>query len=43
MSRLIAPSILTAEAFAPYGDVLEVAGAPDKIINQGMCGRHHDK
>ncbi|MBN8179493.1 ureidoglycolate lyase [Roseibium aggregatum] len=43
MNRLIAPSILTAEAFAPYGDVLEVAGAPDKIINQGMCGRHHDR
>ena len=33
---------LTAEAFAPFGDVLEVAGAPDRIINQGMCGRHHD-
>ncbi len=34
---------LTAEAFAPYGDVVEVAGAPDKLINQGMCGRHHDR
>ncbi|MEL6798861.1 MAG: ureidoglycolate lyase [Pseudomonadota bacterium] len=33
---------LTAEAFAPFGDVLELAGAPDRIINQGMCGRHHD-
>lgn len=33
---------LTAEAFAPFGDVLEVAGAPDRIINQGICGRHHD-
>ncbi|MEO9864055.1 MAG: ureidoglycolate lyase [Yoonia sp.] len=33
---------LTAEAFAPFGDVLEVAGDPDKIINQGLCGRHHD-
>lgn len=34
---------LTAEAFAPYGDVMEAAGAPDKMINQGKCGRYHDK
>lgn len=34
---------LTAAAFAPFGDVLEAAGAPDKIINQGMCGRFHDR
>ncbi|SFS05535.1 ureidoglycolate lyase [Yoonia litorea] len=34
---------LTAEAFAPFGDVLDVAGDPDKIINQGLCGRYHDR
>ncbi len=34
---------LTKEAFAPFGDVLDAAGAPDKIINQGMCGRYHDR
>lgn len=33
---------LTKLAFAPFGDVLEVAGDPDKIINQGLCGRYHD-
>jgi ureidoglycolate lyase len=33
---------LTAEAFSPFGDVLEAAGAPDRIINQGRCGRFHD-
>lgn len=33
---------LTATAFAPFGDVIELKGAPDKIINQGLCGRHHD-
>ena len=42
MSREIAARPLTAEAFAPFGDVLEAAGAPDRIINQGLCGRHHD-
>lgn len=41
MKRLVAQP-LTAAAFAPFGDVLEVAGVPDKIINQGLCGRHHD-
>ena len=33
---------LTGTAFAPFGDVLEVAGAPDKLINQGLCGRYND-
>lgn len=33
---------LTAEAFAPFGDVLALRGSPDKLINQGLCGRHHD-
>jgi len=34
---------LTADAFAPYGDVLEATGKPDKIINNGFCGRYHDR
>jgi len=34
---------LTAEAFVPYGDVLDCAGAPDKMINEGLCGRFHDR
>ena len=34
---------LTAEAFAPFGDVLDCAGDPDKLINAGMCGRFHDR
>lgn len=33
---------LTAEAFAPFGDVLALRDSPDKIINQGLCGRHND-
>ncbi|WP_339694043.1 ureidoglycolate lyase [Celeribacter baekdonensis] len=34
---------LTAKAFAPYGDVLEARGTPDKLINAGKCGRFHDR
>lgn len=34
---------LTPDAFAPFGDVLDCAGAPDKLINAGMCGRYHDR
>ena len=34
---------LTAEAFAAFGDVLECLGEPDRLINQGLCGRYHDR
>lgn len=34
---------LTQQEFAPFGDVLDCAGEPDKVINQGLCGRHHDR
>ncbi|MBN7783492.1 ureidoglycolate lyase [Ponticoccus gilvus] len=34
---------LTPEAFAPFGEILDTAGAPDKLINQGLCGRYHDR
>lgn len=34
---------LTPSAFAPFGDVLDCAGEPDKLINAGMCGRFHDR
>ena len=43
MSRVLRTQPLTVEAFAPFGDVLQIDGPPDKIINQGMCGRHHDR
>ena len=42
MTRIIARP-LSADAFAPYGDVLSVDGEPDKLINQGLCGRYHDR
>lgn len=43
MSTVIAVEPLLAEAFAPFGDVLDTSGAPDKMINQGLCGRYHDR
>lgn len=43
MSRDIIISPLTAQAFAPYGDVLNCNGAPDRLINAGLCGRFHDR
>ncbi|MEO1109231.1 MAG: ureidoglycolate lyase [Pseudomonadota bacterium] len=43
MSRQIVATPLTATAFAPFGDVIELSGDPDKIINLGQCGRYHDR
>tara|TARA_R100001369_G_scaffold23616_2_gene43447 strand:+ start:3488 stop:3988 length:501 start_codon:yes stop_codon:yes gene_type:complete len=40
--REIAVQPLTAAAFAPFGEVLDASGTPDRIINAGLCGRHHD-
>ena len=33
---------LTPQAFAPFGDVLQARGTPDRLINNGYCGRWHD-
>jgi ureidoglycolate lyase len=33
---------LTATAFAPFGDVLDATG-DFRLINDGMCQRHHDR
>jgi len=39
---VIRTQALTAEAFAPFGEVLEVAGEPTVLINQGRCARYSD-
>lgn len=41
--RQFAAQPLTAEAFAPFGDVIACDGVPDKVINQGLCDRFHDR
>jgi len=43
MTTAIRTEPLTAAAFAPYGDVLDAGGAPDRLINGGRCGRFHDR
>lgn len=43
MDRRIGIEPLSHEAFAPFGDVLEAEGVPDRLINRGLCGRWHDR
>lgn len=43
MSRRIATEPLAADVFAPFGDLLEASGKPDRLINRGLCGRWHDR
>ena len=40
--RPLTAAPLTAEAFAPFGDVLEATG-DFRLLNQGLCRRHHDR
>ena len=40
--RTLTPVQLTAEAFAPYGQVLDLADAEQLSINQGQTTRFHD-
>ncbi|MEM7521983.1 MAG: ureidoglycolate lyase, partial [Pseudomonadota bacterium] len=42
MTRTLTHVALTPAAFAPFGDVLDAAGTPDKSINQGRCDRFND-
>lgn len=43
MTGIVKIQPLTAAAFAPFGDVLDTCGAPDRLINAGLCGRYHDR
>ncbi|UWR02231.1 ureidoglycolate lyase [Ruegeria conchae] len=42
MTQIVAETI-SAAAFAPFGDLIDISGEPDKMINQGQCGRYHDR
>ncbi|MFY0635080.1 MAG: ureidoglycolate lyase [Vannielia sp.] len=43
MEQRIVAKPLTSQAFAPFGDVIEAEGSPDRLINAGLCGRFHDR
>ena len=43
MNRTIHTEPLTAEAFAPFGDVLDTNGSHDFMINDGEVKRFHDR
>ena len=43
MTRQISTEPLSKGQFAAFGDVLDATGAPDRLINQGLCGRFHDR
>lgn len=40
--RTIEVAPLTRAGFAPFGEVLDFDRAPSRMINQGLCRRHHD-
>ena len=42
MTKAIIARPLTREVFAPFGEVIEKAGSETRLINNGMCTRHHD-
>ena len=42
MATEIAIEKLTREAFAPFGDVLEIGTVEPGMINRGMCARYSD-
>ncbi|MFP1643265.1 ureidoglycolate lyase [Pontitalea aquivivens] len=34
---------ISQDAIAGLAELIEASGAPDKLINQGLCGRYHDR
>ena len=34
---------ITATRFVRFGNILDFSGVPDRMINQDMCGRYHDR
>ena len=43
MSQTIQIEEISSSAFKVFGYVIDISGKPDKIINQGLCGRYHDR
>lgn len=41
--QIISAEPLTPQAFSAFGDVLSAEGTPERMINEGLCARHHDR
>ena len=42
MKKIKAQNI-TKESFGAFGDILDIDGSPDKLINAGFCERYNDR
>lgn len=43
MSNALKAVPITQEAIAGLAELVDASGTPDKVINQGRCGRFHDR
>ena len=43
MSHMLTAMPISADAIAGLAELIEASGEPDKRINQGLCGRFHDR
>ena len=43
MSRTLKAAPISQDAIAGLAELIEASGTPDKMINQGHCGRFHDR
>lgn len=42
MTRTLTTQPISQQAIAGLADLIQATGDPDKLINQGLCGRFHD-
>ena len=43
MSNTLKAQPITPEAVTGLAEVIQASGDPEKYINQGLCGRFHDR
>ena len=43
MSTALTATPISQDAIAGLAELIEASGAPDKLINQGLCGRFHNR
>lgn len=43
MSNALKATPISSDAVAGLAELVEASGTPDKLINQGLCGRFHDR